>query len=502
MKTELIKPESVEEARKILETNNQKSGAPFSAFIVGNAFTEEEIFVGVGEGKAGKPVDKDMYWRWASMTKVLGNIILCTALEDNIIESLDDPVYKYIPEFANINSWIQDAVREPGVDKYGTPNYKMVLGFEEGLGKKITVRNIIKSNAGLAYSLWGTGARRAVVNSFSNVPSDQRYIAWLQNLEAQYPDAQGFTDYVTPYYNLKLAKKTYSITDIILERLKYPLLCYPGTDYYYGIDHEIIGGIIGGGLLRNGINKTSAEYCKERIFKPLDMKNTWLGCGSLNPPSDYFEKATDAFFVRANDIDGQAGPLVQFNTLYRDSQLEAQGDGFVFLSRDLFTKTHEPEDIYAGGYSSVGIGTLTDYCKLMKLIINNGVVHKKSCCGKIKEIRVLSTQSIQFLLNPKNDKVSGIWNLGRGTQNLLGPNEIWIGGGSITDKYNAPELPFSIGEGTLRWGGFYQTTFYYDVKTGYYLVSGTQVPGVSWQTTSATSPFQPSALKLWQTLTN
>ncbi len=493
---------SVQEAKEFLEICNKNSGAPFSAFVFGNAFKDEEVFVGVGDGKINQPVNKDMYWRWASMTKIVGDIILAAALEDRIIESLDDPVYKYIPEFANINSWVQDATREPGTDKYGTPNYKMVLGFEEGLGKKITVRNILKSNAGLGYSLWGTAARRTIVNSFANVPADQRYIAWLQNLEAQYPNAQGFTDYVTPYYNLKLAKKTYSITDIILERLKYPLLCYPGSDYYYGIDHEIIGGIISGGLINKGINKTSAEYCKERIFEPLGMKDTWLGCGSLDPPSDYYERVTDAFFVRANNIDGQAGPLVKLNTLYRDSQPEAQGDGFVYLSRDIFTKYHDPSDIYAGGYSSVGIGTLTDYCKLMKLIINGGVVYKKTFCGHKKEVRVLSTQSIEFLLNPKTTKESGIWNLGRGTQNLLGPNESWMGGGAVTDKFNCPELPFAIGEGTFRWGGFYQTTFYFDVKTGNYLVSGTQVPGVSWQLPTSTIPFQPPALKLWQILTN
>jgi CubicO group peptidase (beta-lactamase class C family) len=502
MKEQLINPASVEEARKFLESSNSSSGAPFSAFVYGNAFTDEEIFVGVGIGnsKVNKPVDKDMYWRWASMTKLLGNIILTAALEDSIIESLDDPIYKYIPEFSTINSWVQDAKREPGTDKYGTPNYSMVLGFEEGLGKKITVRDILKSTTGLGYAFWGTGSRRNIVNAFSNVPSDQRYIAWLQYLESLYPDGQGFTD-ITPYYNLKLSKKTYTITELILERLKYPLLCYPGSDYYYGMEHEITGGIISGGLLRKGIVKTSAEYCKERIFEPLGMKNTWLGCGSLNPPSDYDEKVTNAFFVRANDIDGQAGPLVQLNTLYRDSQLEAQGDGFVFLSRDPFTKTHEPTDIYAGGYSSVGIGTLTDFCKLMKLIINNGVVHKKSCFCNITEVRVLSPQSIQFLINPKNDKISGIWNLGRDTQNLLGPNDVWMGGGAVTDKYNAPVLPFAIGEGTFRWAGFFQTSFYFDINTGNYLVSGTQAAGVSWLLPTSTSSFQPSTLKLWQILT-
>lgn len=502
MKLELIKPESVEQARKILEANNQTSGAPFSAFVVGNAFTNEEVFVGVGEGKVCQPVGKDMYWRWASMTKLLGIILLAAALEDGIVEGLDDPVYKYVPEFANINTWVQDAVREPGFDKYGTPNFKMVLGFEEGLGKKITVRNLLKSNSGLGYAFWGTGSFRSVVNAFSDVPADQRFIAWLQNLEAQYDNAEGFVDFCTPYYNLSLSKKTYTVTDIILERLKYPLLCYPGTDYYYGVDHDVIGAVIGGGLLNKGINKTSAKYCKERIFQPLGMKHSWLGCGSLNPPRDYFEKVTDGYFVRANNIDGQAGPLVQFNTLYRDSQLEAQGDGFVYLQRDLFTKTKECSDKYAGGYSAGGAGTLQDFCKLMKLIINNGVVHQQDWFGRKTEVRVLSSQSIQFILNPKNKKEDGIWALGRDTLNLLTPNEIWTGNSPVIDKYNSPSLPFALGEGTYRWGGFYQTSYYYDINTGFYLVSGTQCPAVSWQLPTSTTSFQPDGLKLWQTLTN
>ncbi len=497
-----MKLESIEEARKILETNNQASGAPFSACVYGNAFTDEEVFIGAGEGKPGKPVNKDMYWRWASMTKLLGGIILTAALEDGIIESLDDPVYKYVPEVANINSWVKDAVRGEGVDKYGIPNYTMVLGYEDGLGKKITIRNLLKSNSGIGYTFWGIGSSIPSVKAFVNVPNGQKYISWLQYLESLYPSGQGFVDSITEYYYLKLAQKEFSITDIILERLKYPLLCYPGTDYIYGTDHMFLGAVIGGSFLNKGINKTSADYCKERIFEPLEMENSWLACGSLNPPKDVLDKLTDAFFVRANNIDEQAGPLVQFNTLYRESDPDAQGDGFVFLSRNTFTKKHDLSDIYAGGYSSVGAGTLTDFTKLIKLVINRGSVIKYKCCGSEYKIQVLSPQSIEFLLNPKNIKDNGIWSIGRGTIDLIGPNEIWTGYSVLTDKYNAPSLPYAVGDGTYRWGGYYQTSFYFDINTGNYLISGTQSPAASWLLPTSTSSFQPPALKLWQTLTN
>ena len=47
-----------------------------------------------------------MYWRMASMTKLIGLILLGAALEDKIIKSIDEPVSKYIPEFSNINSMV------------------------------------------------------------------------------------------------------------------------------------------------------------------------------------------------------------------------------------------------------------------------------------------------------------------------------------------------------------------------------------------------------------
>ena len=60
------------------------------------------------------------------MTKFLGLIALGAALEDGLL-TLDDQVSKYIPEFKAINTYVSGSERQPGVDAYGTPNYKMIV---------------------------------------------------------------------------------------------------------------------------------------------------------------------------------------------------------------------------------------------------------------------------------------------------------------------------------------------------------------------------------------
>ena len=49
-----ISKEKIQKVRAILKTNYLKSGALFSACYFGNAFTNEKIFIGEGNGRKGK----------------------------------------------------------------------------------------------------------------------------------------------------------------------------------------------------------------------------------------------------------------------------------------------------------------------------------------------------------------------------------------------------------------------------------------------------------------
>ena len=487
-----ISKEKIQKVKTLLKTNNLASGALFSACLFGNAFTNDKVFIGEGNGRKGKPLNCCMYWRWASMTKLLGLITLGAALEDGLI-TLDDQVSKYIPEFKAINSYVSGSERQPGTDAYGTPNYKMIVTTEEGLGDKITIRNLIQSNSGLGYNFWGVGSTRNVLNAFAGTQNGQNYISFIQYMETVASPTTGFIDPITSYYD----RYNPSSTQLILDRIKYPLVNKPGEDNIYGIDLLILGAVIGRALQMKGINKTGADYVKTRIFDALEIKNSWIAGGDLQPPKDVSKRLVDSFFVRQNNIDGKKGPLVKLNTMYRCFDAQAVDDGFTTLSKNFFLKSKiTNNNNLTGNLESSGVGTLGDFARLMRLLINKGKYNGK---------QILSTQTVEYLLTAKIAEGVGIYAFGEGTLNLLGPNDSWVGG-STKIKATASNLEFPIGENTLRWGGYYGNTFYFDVKTGNYMVSGTQAPFASWYLPvlpdgkPPSSTYEPNALEIFSIL--
>ena len=491
----MVNKKQIKEVKELLKTNNQLSGALFSACTFGNAFTDEEIFIGAGDGRRNEKISKDMYWRDASMTKLLGLLILGASLEDDIINSIDDKVSKYIPEFSTINSYVSGStpVLDNGkqtFDKYGTPRYTQIITTESGLGDKITVKMLLKYSSGLGYTFWGLGNTRNTVNAYAGTKTGQNYIAWLQNIE----NTNGSADNGTSYY----FNKQVTFTESILERLKYPLLSYPGINNIYDTGLNALGGVIGGGLKLKGIHKNSAEYCNERIFEPMGITKFWLSCGSLKPPCDAKKKLTDAYFVRKNNIDGQAGPDVQLNTMYRVFDKQAEGDGFVSQAKNQFLRKKNKNayvtDPLAGGFASSGCGTLHDFCLFLQLLINKGV-------NKSNSKRILTEQTINWLLSNKYVLGEQMTIFGPGTFNLLGTNQNWTYGCASFIE-NSSNVPYPSSSFTYQWGGYYGTTFYFDINTGNYMVSGTQVSSASWYlpTVPTTATYQPNGGLLWKIL--
>jgi CubicO group peptidase (beta-lactamase class C family) len=229
----------------------------------------------------------------------------------------------------------------------------------------------------------------------------------------------------------------------------------------------------------------------------MGITNFWLCCGSLKPPCDAKKKLTDAYFVRKNNIDGQAGPNVQFNTLYRVNDKQAEGDGFVSQMKSQYLskkyKNAYVEDPLAGGYDISGCGTMTNFCLFLQLLINKGV-------NKSNSKRILTEQTINWLLSNKYVLGEQLTLFGSGTANLLGNNQNWTYGcASFID--NSSNVPYPSSSFTYTWGGYYGTTFYFDISTGNYMMSGTQVSSASWSLPTKTGSYQPSAASLWEILT-
>lgn len=180
--------------------------------------------------------DKKYYYLF-SATKV----ITCTALmrlyEEGKLD-IDDPVYKYIPEFKEqyIGGSFQECAKI--IDKETMPKAKNVL----------TIKHLLTMTGGYTYNL----GHPEILKVFEEKGEET------------------------------------STLDIVKALAKFPLMFEPGENFNYSLCHDIIGGII---EVVSG--KRFYEYLKEIIFEPLNMKDTFF-----KPTEEVLKKMHQQFIVK------------------------------------------------------------------------------------------------------------------------------------------------------------------------------------------------------------
>ena len=162
---------------------------------------------------AGEPLREDAIFRIASMTKPIIAVAMLLLYEEGKWQ-LDDPVTKFIPEFADLQV-LQDGKLVP-------------------LDRPMTMRHIMASSAGFAFG---------PAMGSTNPKVDEMYAAadlW-----------SGTND------------------DIIPKLAKLPLEAQPGTLFRYGLQQEVQGAI-----LRRISGEGLDTFLERRIFARLGMKDT------------------------------------------------------------------------------------------------------------------------------------------------------------------------------------------------------------------------------------
>jgi CubicO group peptidase (beta-lactamase class C family) len=166
---------------------------------------------GILDLETGAEVQNDSLFRIYSMTKPVVAVGLMMLYEEDRFE-LDDPVAKYIPEFADL---------------------KVLEGENEvAANRPMTIADLLRHTAGLTYGFFG------------NTPVDQMYRK--ANVLSQ-------TD---------LAAMAAVMKDI-------PLQFQPGTRWHYSVAVDVTGY-----LIERISGKTLDVYLDERILQPLGMTDT------------------------------------------------------------------------------------------------------------------------------------------------------------------------------------------------------------------------------------
>jgi len=170
----------------------------------------------------GIPMPANGIFRIASQTKAVTSVAVIILQEEGRI-LIDEPVSKYIPEFANAR------VAVPAPDK-GAQGYATVP-----LKRPITIRDLLTHTAGISY---GSGPARE-----------------------EYTKA-GISGWF-------LADKAMPIGDVIKKLATLPFDAQPGEKFIYGYNTDILGY-----LVECVSGMTLAQFIEKKIAEPLGMADT------------------------------------------------------------------------------------------------------------------------------------------------------------------------------------------------------------------------------------
>lgn len=185
-----------------------------------------DYYAGLRGLEPDAPIAPDTIYRIYSMSKPITGVAMMMLWEDGKFE-LDDPITKYVPEFADLK--VLD-----GVSEDGTP---ILVDMQ----RPPTMRELMSHTSGFAYGLSGSD------------PVNTAYRD-LNVLDA--PDLQTFID------------RTATI----------PLLHQPGEAWVYSIGMDIQGYMI-----EQLSGQSFGEYLQTRLFAPLGMVDT----GFYVPAEEY-----------------------------------------------------------------------------------------------------------------------------------------------------------------------------------------------------------------------
>ena len=329
-----------------------------------------------------KTYQKDNIFRLASMTKAFTVVSIMQLYEQGKL-GLDDPIFYYLPSFA----------QHQILDKFNEADSTFTTRPTK---KKITIRHLLTHTSGITYGVFTGG-----------------------NVQIMY-DKFGAN-------NFGLSHDKMSTRQMVNQLGKVPLIFEPGEQYSYGLNMEILGGVI---EVASGMSLD--EYFKKNIFEPLGMKETHFYL-----PKHLHEKLVPLYsYDKKKKINmGEENPLTDFV-----NNFPKQADN----------------NHYAGGGGASG--STMDYAIFIQTLLNGGVYNGKRILSR-KTIEVMTAdQMIQLNENGKGYNTGGFtFGLGFEVKTKDG----------MANSHKSP--------GTYGWGGYFNTKFFIDPQEELIFVGMSQI---------------------------
>ena len=179
---------------------------------------------GKQDSASGAPMTTESFFRIFSMTKPIVSLGIMMLVEDGYL-LLNDPLSKYIPEFAN---------QKVGIERNGQLEFALPV-------RSITIQDLLRHTSGIAYEITGNGMVQRMYAK-SNVRSRD----------------------ITNEEHAKLIASM-------------PLICQPGAEWNYSRSTDILGRVI---EVVSG--QALGVFLKERILAPLQMNETGFSTAPEN----------------------------------------------------------------------------------------------------------------------------------------------------------------------------------------------------------------------------
>ena len=315
------KPEDVGLSSAGLERIDAAIGEQIQAGVIAGAVTltarrgkvVHTSLLGVKDLASGEPLALDTLFRIYSMTKPVVSVALLTLYEEGKFQ-LTDPLERYIPEFKNLMVYA-------GTDASGNARL-------EAPHRKPTIQDAMRHTLGI-----GAGGGPPAV---ARLYRDNRI--WVNSMNS-------------------LAEQMQLLG-------KMPLLYHPGEQWLYGYGHDVQARLV---EILSGM--PIDQYLQQRIFAPLDMKDTGYRVPAekrgrvatlhdvpdempANPAVDMRPSTYERF---AEHPFGTLGLWSTANDYARFAQMLLNGgelDGVRILGRktvELMSRNHLPPGIAQGG---------------------------------------------------------------------------------------------------------------------------------------------------------
>jgi CubicO group peptidase (beta-lactamase class C family) len=375
------KLEKVKTAVQTLVDKKECAGAVIAVARKGKvAFLDAE---GMMDIEAGKPMRPDTIFRIYSMSKPITTAAAMILYDEGRFQ-LDDPVGKYLPE-------LKDLRVHSGKGDETLP-----------ASREVSIRDMMRHTSGLTYGF------------MSNTPVDRLY-----------RDRKVMGD------------PNDDLAAMVAKLGKLPLLYQPGTRFNYSVSVDVLGR-----LVEVVSGKPLDEFFAERIFKPLDMKDT-------------------GFFVPENKLDRLAanyGP-------------EDKG-GLKVVDAPAQSRYRKKPKLFSGGGGLVS--TARDYVRFCQMMLNG---------GELEGIRILKAETVKEMTRnqlPQEARRYGV----------MGQPTVGFGLGFSVLIGDSPK----IHKGEYGWDGAASTHFWVSPKDDLIVVALEQYMPFNMRLTAKVKPLVYEAI--------